>query len=172
MKKLLVLENDHLQDIPETIKNIIEESNWAKQFNIEIWAWFGEAYYPENREASIKRLSACENYICQHVFINWCQLEIFIEILSKFKKAGKKINMWIVHPSVKDTFEKWLSEYRAYTTPETPEYDNSIKLTEKFKREMNKSFLSLLDYHNIYGVGSSHFIHEEKPIRAKHLKKV
>ena len=101
--KNLILENDNEQDgIPKRLQSILDKGMFAE--DQEFWFGFKIAFYPENRESTMKRFMTLEdggNIICQTVFLGWMQLELVIKLLIKLKEAGKKVNFHILVPPSK-----------------------------------------------------------------------
>lgn len=148
-QKLVLIENHHEQDIPKGLLQLLETPYWKKKYEVELWCNFSNSYWPDNRKATLKRLAGIDTLIARHVFVDWCQLEIFIKILIQFMDKGKKITFFLYHPDLLETFNKWYDAYEAYSTPDTDEYNDDPDLREFFKKMLNKQFLAILDFHKI-----------------------
>jgi hypothetical protein len=151
--KNLILENDNEFDgIPDKLSSILET-----QFleNREFWFSFRTAFYPKEREETMKRFASLEsgdNIICQTVFDGWMQLELVVELLIKLKEMGKKINFYIVIPDLKENIQDYFDEYESELTPNTEEYNDSPSLRKEFKKQMDQKMVEVLDYHSIYNL--------------------
>lgn len=151
--KNLILENDNEFDgIPDRLKYILED-----QFleNREFWFSFRTAFWPKEREETMKRFASLEsgdNIICQTVFDGWMQLELVVELLLKLKVMDKKINFYIVIPDLHENIQDYFDEYESELTPNTEEYNDSPKLRREFKKQMDQKMVDVLEYHSIYNL--------------------
>lgn len=162
--KNLILENHGEIDLPEEIKDILEEGMFAE--DREYWYWFFDAFYPENRENTMKRFMSLEeggNIVCQTVFDGWMQLELVVELLVKLKELNKKVNFHIfVYSGLGSEIQEYLDEYESELVPNTEEYNDDWKLRREFKQGMNEKLREVLEYHNIYDLSNLYHYDETK----------
>lgn len=144
----LIIENSGPQDFPEELTTLLE-NNFKE--NREIWYFFGEAFWPKNRKETHQRFMALpegSNIICDHTFDGYQQVELMIDLLSEFKRIGKKVNVYIYNPCLDVNFKEFIEGRFSSIEPE--EIENDYELRKEFKRDMNKKFFDILEYHEVY----------------------
>jgi hypothetical protein len=157
--KALVLENGFVIDIPK------ELINYLKYENIE-WDWYDTrfSFWKENRKATMKFFSELpigKRIYCYTCFDGFQQLELFIQLLYKFKE--KKFTFKIMHGCLAEDLLKFFDERESTITPDEieKELDNADTDAEfkaanekvkAFKKQMNEMFLEVLSFHNIYWI--------------------
>mgnify|MGYP000848509924 CR=1 FL=1 len=158
-EKALVLENGFEMDIPK------ELTDYLKDENIK-WEWYDTrfSFWKENREATMKffsELPVGKRIYCHTCFDGFMQLELFIELLFKFK--DKKFTFKIMHGCLAEDLLEFYNKDESSIPPkeledqlEKADTDEKCKAVFKafknFKQEMNKKFLEVLSCHDIYWV--------------------
>ncbi len=142
--EVIVLENGFVRDIPEDLIKYLEDNNIS-------WVHYDTrfGFWPENRTNTIeyfKSLPKNQIFMCETVFDGFQQLELFIELLHSLK--DKEFTLKIMNPSLCDNLIEFYNEYDSSISPK--ELDDFPKKRKEFKLEMNKKFLEVLQYHNIY----------------------
>lgn len=165
--KNLVLNNYHEIDMEKSLRKFLT-TNFTE--NQEIWCHFQTAFWPENRKETKKRFFALEsndNVICRTVFLTWQQLELMILLLSELKKKKIKLNVYISYPDLAENLSKYYNDYESSICPNTKKYDDDPELREQFKKNMNKVFFDMLEYHNVYELST---YHDHILIKSKDIK--
>lgn len=157
--KALVLENGFVIDIPEELIRYLEAGK------IE-WDWYDTrfSFWKENREETMKffsELPVGKHIYCHTTFNGFQQLELFIQLLYKFKE--KNFTFKIMHGCLAEDLLGFFDEEESTITPdeiekEMDDADTNAKFSaanEKvraFKKQMNEMFLEVLSCHNIYWI--------------------
>lgn len=145
MKNLVIL---NYNEFDEQLLGVLKD-----QFTVnrEVWNFFHEAFWPENREKSVERfysLSNGDNIICQTVFDGFQQLELVAAVLIKLMTQEKKINFYVINPDLKTRILEYLYQNRS----DIEDSDISYEESKRFKNEMNNMVCIALNYHNVYNL--------------------
>ncbi len=159
LDKVLVLENGFEFDIPEELRSHLSHNN------IE-FDWYDTrcCFWKENRETTFEffsNLPTGKQLYCHTTFDGFQQLELFIELLHKLK--DKNFTLKIMHGSLADGFIVFYNERESSITPkelekeldDTETHEDLVNVRNKildFKKEMNKKFLEVLEFHDIYWI--------------------
>lgn len=157
--KALVLENGFKIDIPKQLINYLKEEKVK-------WDWYDTrfSFWKENREATMKFFSELpigKRIYCHTCFNGFQQLELFIQLLYKFKE--KQFTFKIMHGCLAEDLLKFYDKDESSITPKEIENEldnastdaefNAANAKEKaFKNKMNEMFLAVLSSHNIYWI--------------------
>lgn len=158
-KKALILENGFEMDIPKELKD------YLKNENIE-WEWYDTrfSFWKENREDTMKFFSELpigKSIYCHTCFDGFMQLELFIQLLYKFKE--KQFTFKIMHGCLTEDLLKYYDEKESSITPNeleeklnnastNKEFNDINSKIKAFKNKMNEMFLEVLSCHNIYWI--------------------
>lgn len=150
--KTLVLENYCEIDLSEKMRKFMEQPEFP---NVELWTLFNQAFWPENEEATGKRLMALEDndiILTEHQFVDFQQLELMTQFLLAFNCAGKKLKVYIYNYSLEEIFNDYLNKYESDICPDTKEFLDSPDLREAFKKQMNELFIRALHNNEVYKI--------------------
>ncbi len=165
--KNLVLNNYNQFDQDERFAKFLETHFTENQ---EKWNHFQEAFWKENKEKTLERFSSLEsgdNILCHTVFDGWQQLELMLFLLHGYISKNIKLNIYISHRELIQTFNDFFNEYESSICPDTKEYDESPALRKKFKKDVNAKMLEVLEYHNVHELHERYFDREPPtPIRS------
>jgi hypothetical protein len=158
-KKALILENGFEMDIPKELKD------YLKNENIE-WEWYDTrfSFWKENREDTMKFFSELpigKRIYCHTCFDGFMQLELFIQLLYKFKE--KQFTFKIMHGCLTEDLLKYYDKKESSITPNeleeklnnantNKEFNDINSKIKAFKNKMNEMFLEVLSCHNIYWI--------------------
>jgi len=155
--KTIILENGFEVDIPERLQR------YLKSFNIDYTLLnTSELFYPENLTSTLQKFNQFpdgQEFLCDTCFYYSYQLERGIQLLHSLKDKNFKIQF--ISYSIPSIFLKYLKEQESGITPKElfylldsssskEEYEEKYSKIEDFKREMNKKFFEVLQYHRIY----------------------
>lgn len=159
-KKTIILENGHIQDIPEELIRFLEK------YEKQEWEWYDmrQKFWPENREKTIgffAGLPEGQHLACHTVFDGFQQLELMIQLLHKLK--DKKFVFYIMQGMLCNNLLEFLDKNESSITPK--ELDELLEgnLTDEeceaiyeqiyeFKRNINKQLEEVLSSHEVYWV--------------------
>lgn len=156
--KAIVLEHGFEQDIPDDLIEYLDEHKID-------WQWFDmrERFWPKNRQSTFSFFAALPEgteIYTHHVFVDYIYLEMMINFLHVLK--DKKFKVHIMNYSLCENLVKYYEAYESDITPNTDEYNDSPKLRTEFKLEMNKKFIDVLQWHQLY-----HLTGYGKPVHLK-----
>lgn len=143
---ITVLENGDLREVPDELIRYLDAITLYK------WKLFDmrQRFWPENKEETIKIFASAP---VGHIFYSatsfdgWQQFEMMIKLLHKLK--DKKFKLYLYNRSLCDNLFEFY-ECKESSLATGGKYDDDVKLREQMKTEMNKLFLEVLTFHEIY----------------------
>lgn len=160
----IVLENGFEIDIPKTL---IE---YLRRRDID-WQWYDmrQRFWTENREETLKYFSELPKHqllVCSTVFDGYQQLELMVQLLYKLKH--KNFTFKIMNGFLCNDLVKFYEYCESSICPNTKTYNDSPDKREKFKQNINKQFIEVLQAHNIFQIQK----YQEDDISLKTLEDV
>lgn len=142
--RTLVLENDPVDLVPKEVHRVLAHPMFR---GFEIWADFRYALSKENVADTMRRLhelKSGDHLVMRHVFAGYYQMEKMILLLEQLAQAHIQLNLWMVGADLTWEFNNYL---RRYESEITPPRIHSVDGRARFKRQMNKRLLAMLEFH-------------------------